>query len=276
MPSFTFESTARLSSGYDIPLLGFGVFQNNDAKPSVAEALRVGYTHIDSAQMYKNEAQVGDAVRESGIDRSDLFITSKILGVNQGYERTLASVEESLDEFDFDYLDLFLIHDPKPGKEKRLATYRALLEKRDEGKIRSVGVSNYGVRHLEEIREAGLELPAVNQIELHPRCQQKSIVAYCRAHNILVQAYSPIMRGNFDEPIIQKLAKKYSKEPAQILLRWSLQKGYNPLVKSATPARIQSNVQLYDFNLSNEDMAQLDSLDRGDKGALLWNPVSSL
>jgi len=174
-----------------------------------------------------------------------------------------------------DYVDLFLIHDPFSGREKRLATYKALLEARDAGKIRTVGVSNYGVKHLEEIVAAGFGTPAINQIELHPFCQQRPIVAYCQKHSIVVQAYCPIIRGNMDHEVINALSKKYNRDPAQILLRWSLQRGFVPLPKSATPTRIKTNAELYDFELTEEDMASLDNLDRGKDGAISWNPVDA-
>ncbi|KAF8638077.1 hypothetical protein AX16_010709 [Volvariella volvacea WC 439] len=261
MPKLSLSSTVRLSSGHEMPLLGFGVYQNYDATTSCLEAFRVGYRHVDSAQAYRNEAAVGAAVRQSGIDRSELFITTKCISKTHGYESTLRGVDQSLQKFQFDYIDLFLIHDPYSGTEKRLATYRALLEAKKAGKIKSVGVSNYGLHHLEEIRNAGLEMPTVNQIELHPLCQQKPIVAYCREHNIVVQAYCPILRGDMNYRPIQDLAKKYDRDSAQILLRWSLQKG--------------SNAQLYNFELTEEDEAKLDALDRGADGAISWNPVNS-
>jgi len=156
-----------------------------------------------------------------------------------------------------------------------LATYRALLESKKVGKIRTVGVSNYGVKHLEEIKDAGLEPPAVNQIELHPLCQQRPIVEYCRENDIVVQAYCPILRGEMDHPLFVALSEKYQRDPAQILLRWSLQKGFVPLPKSATAARIHSNTHLYDFELSDEDITRLDALDRGADGAVSWNPVDA-
>ncbi|KAL1759471.1 NADP-dependent oxidoreductase domain-containing protein [Schizophyllum commune] len=258
-----------------MPLLGFGVYQNYNAKPSVLEALKAGYRHIDSAQVYKNEAEVAEAVRESGIDRGSVFVTTKIVSKNHGYESTLKGVDESLAKMKFDYIDLFLIHDPLSGKEKRLQTYKALLEARAAGKIRTVGVSNYGVKHLEEIRAANYELPSVNQIELHPLCQQKDIVEYCQKNNIVVQAYCPIIRGQMDNEVIQSVAKKHARDPAQILIRWSLHRGFVPLPKSETPSRIHSNAQVYDFELSEEDVAQLNSLDRGKDGAVSWNPVGA-
>ncbi|KAL6308067.1 Aldo/keto reductase [Sparassis latifolia] len=256
-----------------MPLLGFGVYQNYTTRESVLQAFAAGYRHVDSAQAYRNEAHVGEAVRESGLDRGDLFITTKCINKTHGYESTLRGVDLSLEKFGFDYVDLFLIHDPMSGTERRLQTYKALQEARKSGKIRSVGVSNYGVKHLEEIRKAGMEMPSVNQIELHPFCRQKPIVAYCKEHSIVVQAYCPIIRGKMDHPTIQKLAEKYKRDPAQVLLRWSLQKGFVPLPKSATPARIRSNAQLYDFALDDEDISSLDALDRGKEGAVSWNPV---
>lgn len=258
-----------------MPLLGFGVYQNYTTRDSVLEAFKAGYRHVDSAQAYRNEAGVGEAVRESGIARGDLFITTKCISKTHGYESTLKGVDESLSKFQFDYIDLFLIHDPFSGTERRLATYKALLEAKAAGKIRSVGVSNYGVKHLEEIRTAGLPMPCINQIELHPFCQQRPIVSYCHEHSIVIQAYCPIVRGKMDDPAITALASKYARDPAQILLRWSLQKGFVPLPKSATPARIHSNTHLYDFVLTEEDMAALDALDRGKDGAISWNPVDA-
>ncbi|KAL4081116.1 NADP-dependent oxidoreductase domain-containing protein [Scleroderma citrinum] len=258
-----------------MPLLGFGVYQNDDAKPSVLEALGAGYRHVDSAQFYKNEGAVGEAVKAGGIPREELFITTKCDSTTHGYDSTLTGVDGSLARFGFEYVDLFLVHDPLSGTERRLATYRALLDAQAAGKIRSVGVSNYGVRHLNEIKNAGLPMPVVNQIELHPFCQHRPIVEYCRAHSIVVQAYCPLIRGRMDHPVIQQVANKHNRDLAQILIRWSLQKGFVPLPKSVTPTRIRSNANVYDFELSPEDMGQLDFLDLGQEGAVLSNPVNA-
>lgn len=258
-----------------MPLLGFGVYQNYNAKPSVLEAFQVGYRHIDSAQAYKNEGAVGEAVRDSGISREELFITTKCASKTHGYDSTLKGVGESLARFGFDYIDLFLIHDPFSGAERRLDTYRALLDAQRAGKIRTVGVSNYGIKHLDEIKTAGLPMPAVNQIEVHPLCQQHPIVEYCRAHAIVVQAYCPIIRGQMGHSAIQAVANKYGRDPAQILIRWSLQNGFVPLPKSSTPSRIRSNAAVYDFELGREDMEDLDALDFGKAGAVSWNPVDA-
>jgi diketogulonate reductase-like aldo/keto reductase len=271
----TLTSTVKLSTGYTMPLLGFGVYQNYDTKNSTLEAFKAGYRHVDSAQAYRNEAHVGEAVRESGLSRGDLFITTKCTSKTHGYDNTVKGVDTSLEKMGFDYIDLFLIHDPLSGKQKRLETYKALLEAKVAGKIRSVGVSNYNVKHLEEIKAAGYETPSVNQVELHPLCQQKSIVKYCKENNIVVQAYSPILRGKMDDPVIVEIAQRLDRDPAQVLIRWSLQKGFVPLPKSATPSRIRSNTQLYDFELSEEDMTKLDALDKGKEGAVTWNPIDA-
>ncbi|KAF7315531.1 hypothetical protein MIND_00068400 [Mycena indigotica] len=275
MAALTLSSTVRLSTGYTMPLLGFGVYQNYDARPSCLDAFKAGYRHIDSAQMYRNEAAVGAAVRESGIPREDLFLTTKCASKSHGYESTVKGVDTSLAAFGFEYIDLFLIHDPLSGTERRLQTYKALLEAKAAGKIRTVGVSNYNVHHLEEINNAGFEAPTVNQIELHPFCQQKPIVEYCQKNGIIIQAYCPIVRGQMDHEAITKLATKFNRDPAHILLRWSLQKGFVPLPKSQTPSRIASNANLYDFELDESDMAALDALDRGKEGGISWNPVDA-
>ncbi|KAJ7287796.1 NADP-dependent oxidoreductase domain-containing protein [Mycena rebaudengoi] len=237
-----------------MPLLGFGVYQNYDAKPSVLEAFKAGYRHVDSAQVYRNEDAVGAAVRLSGLKREEVFITTKCVSKTHGYESTLKGVDTSLSKFGLGGL---------------------LLESKAAGKIRSVGVSNYGVHHLEEIKAANLEMPTVNQIELHPFCQQKPIVEYCKKNSIVVQAYCPIIRGKMEHDVFTAIAAKYNRDPAQILLRWSLQKGFVPLPKSATPSRIHSNTQLYDFELDAEDMSGLDALDQGKDGAVSWNPVDA-
>ncbi|KJA27904.1 hypothetical protein HYPSUDRAFT_130547 [Hypholoma sublateritium FD-334 SS-4] len=258
-----------------MPRLGFGVYQNYDTTASTLEAFAAGYRHVDSAQVYRNEADVGAAVRASGIPRAELFITTKCVSKTHGYESTIAGVDASLARMQFEYIDLFLIHDPFSGTARRLETYRALLDAQAAGKIRSVGVSNYNVKHLEEIRAKGWPMPAVNQVELHPLCQQRPIVEYCAAYGIVVQAYCPIIRGRMDAPAIQAAATKHARDPAQVLIRWSLQRGFVPLPKSATPARIRSNAQAYDFALDAGDMAALDALDLGKAGGISWNPVDA-
>ncbi|KZP01393.1 Aldo/keto reductase [Calocera viscosa TUFC12733] len=277
MPStLNIGSSIKLSTGYPMPRLGLGVYMNDDVGPACAAAFAAGYRHVDSALFYHNEEGVGEAVRKSGIPRSKLFITSKVYSGRHGYEEAKDAVEESLASFEFDYLDLYLIHDPLSRKQKRLETWRALVEKQKEGKLRTIGVSNYGPQHLEEIRAAGLPTPAVNQLELHPWCQQKPIVDYCNAHGIVVQAYTPLTRGkHFNDPALVKISKAHNKSPSQVLVRWSLQRGFVPLPKSADPERVKANSELYDFELSAEEMKALDDCDRGEAGALTWNPVNA-
>jgi len=273
--TLSLASTVKLSDGNVVPVLGLGVYKNEDPIPACLAALKHGYRHIDSARMYENEAPVGKAVKESGVPREQVFVTSKIYHPEHGYDSTLKAVQDSLNKFGFDYLDLYLIHSPLSGKAKRLETYKALLQAKKEGKLKSVGVSNYSPKHIEEIRAAGLELPAVNQVELHPFCQQKPIVEYCRANNILVQAYTPLVRGKLDDPVITSTASKYGKTPAQIAIRWSLQRGFVPLPKSANPERVVANAQVFDFEIAEEDMKKLDALDEGKAGAVTWNPVDA-
>lgn len=274
--ALSLNSTVRLRSGATMPILGLGVYQNYDARSSSLLAFKHGYRHIDSAQAYRNENAVGQAVKESGLKREDVFITTKCVSKSHGYDKTLAGVDESLSKFGFDYIDLFLIHDPLSGPVKRMETYKALLESRDKGKIKSVGVSNYGVKHLEEIIQAGLDTPTVNQIELHPWCQQKDIVEYCKKNDIVVQAYCPIARGQkWGHPVLEELSKKHNVSAAQVLIRWSLQKGYVPLPKSTHEERIIENADVFKFELSSEDVAALDALDEGASGAISWNPVGA-
>jgi len=256
-----------------MPVIGLGVYQNPNCKPACLAALQSGYRHIDSARAYRNEAQVGEAVRDSCLPRQDIFVTSKINKIAGGYQSCLKAIDDSLKNFGFDYLDLYLIHSAYGGKAARLEAWEALLAARRAGKLRSVGVSNYNVKHLEEIREAGLEPPSVNQIELHPFCQQRPIVDYCRSHGIVVQAYTPLVRGGFANPVLQELSKKYGKDPAQILIRWSLQHNFVPLPKSQNPDRVRSNIGVFDFEINGEDIEKLDKLDRGKDGAVTWNPV---
>lgn len=229
---------------------------------------------IDTARYYMNEAQVGTGVRRSGIPREKIFITSKIYHHDFGYARGYECVQESVVQLDLGYYDLYLIHSPVSGKKKRIETYRALVEAKKDGLVKKIGVSNYSGKHIDEIIDAGLELPDVNQIELHPFCQQKPIVEYCRAKGIAVQAYSPLVTGQMDHDVFRRLAKKHDKDEAQILIRWSLQKGYIPLPKSSHPERIRSNAQVFNFELDKDDMDALDALDEGEEGAVTWNPVN--
>ncbi|KAI0728263.1 Aldo/keto reductase [Fomitopsis betulina] len=274
----------KLPSGHTIPALGFGVAFGFDkagrdprtlTKPAVLEAIKVGLRHFDTARMYNNEDHLGEAIKESGIPRAELFITTKVDGAFHGHDKTVTSVNDSLQRLGLDYVDLVLLHDPLSGKTRRLEAYKALLDLKAQGKIRDAGVSNYGVKHLEEIVAAGYELPAVNQLEIHPFCQQRPIVAYCKARNIGIEAYCPLVRGKLDDPVVVKIAKRLDKDPAQILIKWPLQHGFIPLPMSSSPSRIKSNSDVFNFTLSDSDVAELDGLDQGSAGAISWNPVDA-
>ncbi|PAV17985.1 Aldo keto reductase [Pyrrhoderma noxium] len=271
----TLQSSINLRSGFSIPILGLGVFENDDCYPACIAALRHGYRQIDTAEYYQNEAEVGRAVLESGIPREDVFITTKVYHPMHGYDSTLKVIQESLTKLNTPYIDLYLLHSALSGKQKRLDSYRALVKERDEGRIKSIGVSNYGVHHLLEIRNAGLELPSVNQIELHPFCQQRDIVAFCTKNNIVIQAYCPLIRGDFSNLTIQEISQATGKSVPQVLIRWSLQHGFIPLPKSANIERVISNVNVFDFVLSEEHMKKIDDLDMGKEGARTWNPVDA-
>ncbi|PVF95088.1 Aldo/keto reductase [Serendipita vermifera] len=275
-------SKVTLLSGREMPLLGLGVFQNTGSSvvPACLAGFDAGYRHIDSAQFYRNEAEVAEAMAKSGLNREDIFVTTKIMSGSSS--RVPSQVASSLqkfkshdtNDFKFQYIDLLLIHDPNCGPRGRIQMWKDFLKARDAGHVKSVGVSNFGVRHLQELVDAGLEVPSVNQIELHPFCQQKEIVKWCEDHGVVVQAYCPLIRGRrWDNPTLARLAEKHGKGVGQILVRWSLQKGFSPLPKSSQPERVKSNAALYDFTLSDEDMVALDSLDEGELGALSWNPV---
>ncbi|EEP79556.1 conserved hypothetical protein [Uncinocarpus reesii 1704] len=263
------------NSSVKIPRLGFGVYKSptHVCEKSCLVAFQAGYRHIDTAQFYGNEAEVGEAIRNSGLDRKDIFVTTKIIAPAGSPEETYEKVLESVRKIGGQdgYVDLFLIHSPSAGAAKRKQMWLALERLLEEGKTRSIGVSNYGVKHIEEMKAyAKTWPPHVNQIELHPWCQQKKADAYCKQHGIVVQAYSPIVRNyKANEPTLVGLAQKYGKTTAQILLRYALQKDWVPLPKSDTPENIKANADLYDFALAEEDMATLNALDEGADGAIV-------
>jgi diketogulonate reductase-like aldo/keto reductase len=273
-------SSVTLLTGYSLPTIGFGVYQLDDCPGGVANALKIGYRHIDCAQFYDNEADVGEGVRNSGIPRDQVFITSKVQNAGYGYEETLKSVEESVKKLGFSYYDLFLLHSPHGGRDARLARYKAVLEAKARGLVRTAGVSNFSEKHIKEIEEAGLEKPAVNQIELHPWCQQRPIALFCQSEGIVVQAYTPLLRGTkapegkgIQNAVVLKIAEKHGRSPAQVLIRWSLQKGFVPLPKATSAHRIEENLRVFDFALDAGDVAAIDALDEGASGAVTWNAV---
>ena len=260
-----------LSNNVSIPELGFGTWQtpNGDvAVSAVKKALEVGYRHIDTAQGYKNEDSVGQAIKESGIPREEIFLTTKLWNENHSYDLVLSSFEESLKKLQTDYIDLFLIHWPNPVKFRdnwqsaNAETWRAMEELYQAGKIKAIGVSKFLPHHFEELKKTATIFPMVNQIFLAPGELQKEVVSYCQEHNVLLEAYSPLGTGKiFDVPEMQELSDKYGKTIAQIAIRWSLQHDFLPLPKSVTPSRIEENLAVFDFELSDEDMQRIDQLD---------------
>ncbi|KAL9120343.1 MAG: hypothetical protein Q9187_003099 [Circinaria calcarea] len=264
------------NSTVKIPRLGFGVYKSPPATcvASCLHALRHGYRHIDTAQYYGNETEVGEAVRQSGLRREEVFLTTKILAaagsVEKSYRKCVDSVEK-IDPREGGYVDLFLIHSPNAGREKRKEMWGALERLLQEGKARSIGVSNYGVGHIEEMKGyASVWPPQVNQIELHPWCQQRTITAYCAQHKIVVEAYSPLVRTQKShDPTLVTVGKKHGVTAAQVLIRYCLQKDWVPLPKSDTPSRIEENKNVYGFELDEGDMETLDGLDMGEAGAIV-------
>jgi 2,5-diketo-D-gluconate reductase A len=269
--------TIALNDGHDIPQLGFGVFQipPEDTADAVREALSVGYRHIDTAEMYRNERGVAEGLKASGLDRSEVFITSKL---NNGYhepDAARSAFEQTLKDLDSDYVDLFLIHWPLPtlyGGDF-VSTWRTLEEfKRDE-RARSIGVSNFQVDHLERLAAETDVVPAVNQIELHPYFRNEEVHLYGADHGIATEAWSPIAQGQvLDDPTIREIAEKVGRSPAQVVLRWHVQRGNIIFPKSVTPERIKENLELFDFALSDADVEQIDNLDRGEEGRIGPNP----
>ncbi|KAJ4301189.1 hypothetical protein N0V90_003280 [Kalmusia sp. IMI 367209] len=263
------------NSKYRIPQIGFGVYQSppSTCVNSCLAAFKAGYRHVDTAQYYANETSVGSALRDSNIPRSELFITTKILSPGNDVNSTYKAIEESIKKLDGEngYVDLFLIHSPNGGKESRRLMWLALEKAKEMGKVRDIGVSNYGVGHIEEIKEIGnIWPPAVNQIELHPWCQQREIVEYCKNNDIVVEAYCPIVRNQkADDKTLNEIATKHKTSPNQVLIRFCLQKGWVPLPKSDTPERIMKNADVYSFALDSQDIAALNGLDQGKKGAIV-------
>ena len=262
--------TYGLSNGVGIPCIGFGTWQTPDgdvAVRSVACAIEAGYRHIDTAQAYGNEESVGRGIRESGIDRKDLFITTKLWNSNHSYKLTMRSFEESMNKLGLDYLDLFLIHWPNPvafrdhWQEANAESWKAMEELYEAGKIRAIGVSNFRPHHIEEILKTARIAPMVNQIRLCPGDTQDETVDWCRDHGMVLEGYSPLGIGRiFEVPEMKKLAEKYQRSIAQVCIRWSLQRGYLPLPKSVTPSRIRENLKVFDFVLSDEDVQLIADL----------------
>lgn len=250
-----------LNNGVKMPWLGLGVWKVKDGDEvsvSVRTAIEAGYRSIDTAAVYGNEAGVGEGIRQAGMDRDQLFITTKVWNADQGYESTLKAFNESMKRLGLDTLDLYLIHWPVKGKY--VETWRALEKLYREGYVRAIGVSNFHRHHLEDLRQNSEVTPAVNQVEFHPLLTQKELLGYCQEHRIQMEAWSPLMQGNLDHPLLVELAQKYGKTPAQIVIRWDLEKQVVTIPKSITPARIRENAEVFDFTLRAEDVEKIDAL----------------
>ena len=249
-----------------IPQLGFGVFQIPPAETelAVARALEAGYRHIDTAAAYRNEAEVGLAVRSSGLAREDVFITTKCFNDDQGYEEATRALHASLERLEVDHVDLYLIHWPVPSHDRYVQTWRAFIDMRDQGLIRDIGVSNFQPDHLRRIIADTGEVPAVNQIELHPYFQQRGLRRDHEELGIVTEAWSPLAQGAvLDDPVIVEIARSHSRTPGQIVIRWHLQIGNVVIPKSVTPERIVENFDVFDFGLNEEEMRAIDELDAG-------------
>jgi 2,5-diketo-D-gluconate reductase A len=261
----------RLNDGNEIPQLGFGVFQipPDETAEAVRLALEVGYRHIDTAEMYGNEREVGEAIRSSGLDRSEVYVTSKL---NNSFHRpdvARRAFGETLSALGFDYVDLFLIHWPLPTlyDGDYASTWRTLEEFKQDGRARSIGVSNFQVEHLERLAAETDVVPAVNQIELHPYLLNEEVRSYGESHGIRTEAWSPIAKGQvLDDPAIAEIADRLGRTPAQVVLRWHIQRASIVFPKSTTPERIRENFQLFDFELEPSDVERIESLDRGEAG----------
>lgn len=262
--------TLTLHNGVKIPIIGFGTWQtpNNDiGYQAVLEALKVGYRHIDTAAAYGNEESVGKAMKDSGVAREDIFLTTKLWNPDHGYEETLAAFEKSINLLDVDYVDLYLIHWPNPlafrdcWAEKNAGTWKAMEELYTAGKIKALGISNFLEHHIEALMKTATIPPMVNQIRLCPGDTKDDLVAYCRQNNIILEAYSPLGTGKvFDIPELKELAGKYDTTVAKLCIRWSLQMGFIPLPKSVTPERIKSNSEVFDFEITPEGMTVFEGL----------------
>ena len=258
---------------YSIPQVGLGVWQvesNEQFQTAFTTALKAGYRHFDSAQAYKNEQMLGEAWVKSGLQRDDLFLTTKIWIDNFPAGRLKRSVDESLKKLQTDYIDLLLLHFPVTGLRK--GAWKALEQAKADGKVRNIGVSNYTVRHLEGMKKYATEMPVMNQVEIHVFLQQPELIDYCRDNGIVLEAYSPLAHGkDMKDATVQQLADKYGKSYAQIMLRWCIEEGLVVLPKSVTPSRIEENIQLFDFELSSADLQALKTCDRNLRTC--WSPV---
>ena len=256
-----------LNNGVKMPQLGLGVWrveEGSQVVESVKAALEAGYRHIDTAAIYGNEAGVGEAIKQSGVPREEIFVTTKVWNSDQGYEETLQAFETSLTKLGLDYVDLYLVHWPVPERNLYVDTYKALEKLYTDGRVRAIGVSNFPIEFLEKLLSETSVVPVVNQVECHPRLAQNELREFCAKHNIIIEAWSPLMQGGdiLTNESILSIASKYNKTAAQVIIRWHLQKGNIVIPKSITPSRIKENFDVFNFELTAEDMAAVDALNQ--------------
>lgn len=259
---------ATLWNGVKMPWIGLGVFQvpKEITKNVVLEALRLGYRSIDTAAFYDNEEEVGMAIKESGIPREEIFVTTKLWNTDHGYDKALVAFEKSLSRLGLEYIDLYLIHWPMPSLGKYKETWKALEKLYREGRVRAIGVSNFQIDHLKDLLAVCEIKPMVNQVEFHPRLTQEELRHFCRQNQIQMEAWSPLMRGHIlQEPVLVQMARKYNKTPAQIILRWDLQNHVVTIPRSTRPERMEENAQIFDFELTQEEMEMISNLNRNER-----------
>ena len=269
MPNVQEIPRLRLNDGVHIPQLGFGVFQvaPEDTERAVTEALEAGYRHIDTAAAYRNEKGVGRAIAASGLARDEVFVTTKLWNGDHGHETALRAFDQSLGRLGLDHVDLYLVHWPLPSRDRYVETWKAFEAIKSDGRARSIGVSNFQPDHLDRLAAETGTTPSLNQVELHPRLQQPELRAHHRKHGIATEAWSPLAQGGdlLEDPVITEIAEQRDKTPAQVVLRWHVQIGNVVIPKSVTPERIRANLDVFDFELSDEDLSRIEGLDRGER-----------
>ena len=271
------EKFMLLSNGVKIPSIGFGTYKSGDDEETakiIKNALNLGYKMIDTASFYNNEVGIGNGIKESGTDRKDIFIVTKLWNDDHGYDNTIEAFNKSLNNLQVDYIDLYLIHWPN---KLNAETWRAFEHLYETGKVKAIGVCNFKVEHLEELKKTAKIMPMVNQVEIHPFSTKNNIINYCKDNNIKVVAWSPISRGRvlFNDLMID-LSQKYKKSIVQIVLRWHMQKGVIPIPKSSNENRIKENIDIFDFEISSEDMKAIDSLDEGYDMSVTTPPLNTI
>lgn len=265
-----------LSNGVKMPSIGFGTYKagsDEETAKIIKYALKIGYRQIDTASFYGNEVGIGNGIKESGINREDIFLVTKLWNDDHGYDKTIEAFNKSLERLQVDYIDLYLIHWPNKLNSE---TWKAFEHLYKTGKVKSIGVCNFKIGHLEELKKTAEIMPMVNQVEIHPQSSKNDMLRYCEENNIQLVAWSPIMRGKlFSNELILGLAEKYKKTIAQIILRWHVQRGIIPIPKSSNEGRIKENLSIFDFKLSNDDMSIIDSLNEGDNVSVSGVPENT-